>query len=72
MKKLLRRVGTGLALLPFSVSLAFAQTAPSSSFPVNTGAIDGMKSDIIAWGGALLAIGIAFLAYRVVRRVVGG
>lgn len=59
-------------MLPLMAAAAFAQTAPpASSFPVNTTAIDGMKSDIVAWGGALLGIGIAFLAYRTVRRIVG-
>jgi hypothetical protein len=70
---MVKRVQVGLFLAVLSLvvpALAWAQATGGSIFPVSSD-LATVKSDVIAWSVALLAIVVAILAYRKIKGVAG-
>jgi hypothetical protein len=68
---MVKRLQAGFLLSGLSLvvpALAWAQATGGSLFPVSSD-LATVKSDVIAWSVALLAIVVAILAYRKIRAV---
>ncbi len=50
--------------------LLMAPVATMAAIPVDTVTIDGIKTDLTAWGTVLIGVALAMLGYKIVRRVV--
>ena len=58
-------------VMTYTTGLLFvAPIAAMAAIPVDTVTIDGIKTDLTAWGTALIGVALAFLGYKIVRRVV--
>ena len=65
MKKLLGLAVTGILLAP---SLVLAQATPI--FPVDSTTVGQVRTDILAWGAAIIGVVLAIFAYRKVKSIV--
>lgn len=50
--------------------LTAAPAVAMAAIPVDQVAVDGVTADLTAWGTALIGVALAFLGYKIVRRVV--
>ena len=58
-------------VMTYTAGLIFvAPVTAMAAIPVDTVTIDGIKTDLTAWGTALIGVALAFLGYKIVRRVV--
>jgi hypothetical protein len=65
MKKLFALAVSGVLLAP---SLVLAQATPI--FPVDSTTVGQVKTDILAWGAAIIGVVLAIFAYRKVKSIV--
>ena len=65
MKKLFGLAVSGILLGP---SLVLAQATPI--FPVDSTTVGQVKTDILAWGAAIIGVVLAIFAYRKVKSIV--
>lgn len=58
-----------VALVALTASVSMAIYTPI--FAVDTATLGNVTGDLTAWGAALIAVSLALLAFRYVRRILG-
>ena len=69
--KKIKGVVTGLVAGAGVVAVSASNALALPIFAVDQTTIDLVKADMVSWGTAVIALGLALLAYRYVRKVIG-
>lgn len=62
---------TGVVVAVGAVVVSASNALALPIFAVDQATIDLVKADMVSWGTAIIALGLALLAYRYVRKVIG-
>lgn len=70
-KNKLKGVFVGLMLAVAVVVGTVSEALAVPIFAVDQTTLDLVKADMVSWGTAIIALGLALLAFRYVRKIIG-